>query len=740
MEDDSEDSPDFLPADDGYNDEPPDRVDSDKDNAEDIDVQKLLSKDFGSNDGFGHSEPFQSAGPDLTPTAIVKKEVSASDLQDLDRTLMDCQLRANRSRNLGDTMKQPWEKGYMGLVFGGQLGKSMLNPSWLSTPVRIPDIIKPAASSSSSGSAEKVPANWKRPVISSAVLKVRRMDTKEFVGDPLRFRALSRWRAIVALDLNSSVLGRQLTDFYLDGRAESVILQILEDTLSKKSTSTLNKRSSSLMKYIGFIRQHYRATGLQFRENWVYSYVCKLREQKSAPTAPKSFLEAMTLSITLIGADVEDPGWKSSRVSGAAASMYVQKAALKQAEPLTVLQVKLLHHVVENAQLAYDVVLAGYMLFCVYACCRWSDPQNAVRCQVDIVDGAGYLELGTKDHKMANTEQRKTLIMPLVATCPGLGKLSPCWVDLWITARESLGLKFITMPTMPTRTNAGTWTTEAMSASEGSSCLRGVLEAYGSKLRVGNKTTSHALKSTGLSWCAKRPIKKDFRRALGHHIDSNDQSVSIYSRDFMFAPLLAFDFLLAEILAGHFCPDSSRAERSRQTTKPVKEAQLSAKKPRLADTSRSQCAVETGLEQLKTAPGADAESHSSDSSSDSSSNSSSDESIPEPAVEEARLFDLGLVAPVERREMFTDANGDEIQIFQHNCSGTLHAKATDAKLVCGRIISRSYSKVVKQLLLKWPKCSACDSKCANPKFKLPKPKSLATASTVPVQKVQLSLA
>ena len=512
----------------------------------DIEDADVLSN-YVSDDGLSPCASIASSSSVVPISAFLPSSdklevgiVSTQTLLDLDRTLLDCQLRSNRSHIVEANRKQPWEVGHMGLIFGGSVSSSFYGQQWLHSSVRLPPVIKTVPEVQS---LPKVLTSWKRPVISSAVLKIRRLDTAEFSGDAMRFRAMSRWRALVALDLNSSSLGRQLIDFYLDGKSESVIQQILEDTLSRKATGTLTKRSSSLLKYVQFTRAKFTATSLCYREQWIYDYVCMLRNNRAAPSAAKSFLEAMTLARTLIGADIEDEGWKSSRVTGAASSMYLKKAPLRQADPLTVLQVKILHHVVENAAVPFDIVLAGYFLFCVYACCRWSDPQRAIRVVYDVLQGVGYFELGTNEHKTASTEQRKTLILPLVATSPGLGAREPCWVDAWISAREELDLHFQVQPTMPARTVAGGWSNEPMSASEGSASLKGMLEAYGPKLDPKFKTTSHALKATGLSWAAKRPLKKAYRRALGHHVDASDLSVSTYSRDFMYAPLLAFDLM-----------------------------------------------------------------------------------------------------------------------------------------------------------------------------------------------------
>ena len=634
----------------------------------------------------------------------------------LQQFLFNMQLMSSRKRTYAESMKQPWEKGYMGSVFGGKVGVDSMHSDWLHRPIVLPAVL-PDVKDPIENSIGKVFASWKRPVISSAVLKIRRLDTPDIQSDPLRHRAINRWRALIALDLNSSIVGRQLVDFYLDGKSESVIWQILEDTLAKKSTNTLSKRAASLFRYVLYLRKCHRAESLLYREQLVYNYVCSLRDEKSSASTAKSFIEAMSLATFLIGIDVEDKSWKSARVIGATSAMFTQKAPIRQADPLTVDEVRLLHHVVLRSDTTFDIVLAGYFLFCIYACCRWSDPQKLARFVYDIKFGQGYLELGTKEHKTASNDQRKTLILPLVATSPGLGTSDPCWVDSWITARNKMKLKFCEGPTMPCLSNNGSWSIDPMSASEGSASLKGLLEAYGPSLNKSRKVTSHALKSTGLSWCAKRPIKKDFRKALGHHIDSKDTSVSIYSRDYMFAPLLAFDAMLEEIKTGQFFPDDSRAMRSKQI-----EAKSALQ--RVHDRVPAEIPKPTIITASVTPTELEQTTVSSSSSSDSS-DTSSEGSIPEPREEEAMVQSLGLEAPSVSRSFFTNAEGVPYVVYQHNVSGILHAKLSDFKLVCGRTVSRSFNRLdaPSTLRMKWPKCMDCDSKCENPKFIAPKPKA-----------------
>ena len=73
-------------------------------------------------------------------------------------------------------------------------------------------------------------------------------------------------------------------------------------------------------------------------------------------------------------------------------------------------------------------------------------------------------------------------------------------------------------------------------------------------------TTSHAIKSTTLSWCAKYGMDKHPRLQLGHH-SAGDNSLDAYGRDILAPSLLKYTDMLRSIRRGVFMPDLSRSGR-----------------------------------------------------------------------------------------------------------------------------------------------------------------------------------
>ena len=78
------------------------------------------------------------------------------------------------------------------------------------------------------------------------------------------------------------------------------------------------------------------------------------------------------------------------------------------------------------------------------------------------------------------------------------------------------------------------------------------------------RISSHSLKSTFLSYAAKRGISVEERLQLGYH-SSNFQMALVYSRDGAAASLLVLEKLIKEIETGLFNPDDTRSGRIKET-------------------------------------------------------------------------------------------------------------------------------------------------------------------------------
>ena len=68
--------------------------------------------------------------------------------------------------------------------------------------------------------------------------------------------------------------------------------------------------------------------------------------------------------------------------------------------------------------------------------------------------------------------------------------------------------------------------------------------------------SSHSLKSTTLSWCAKYGLSGTTRSILGRHSGALADTYTIYSRDLTVAPTRELQSVIVEIAEGRFLPDA----------------------------------------------------------------------------------------------------------------------------------------------------------------------------------------
>ena len=101
-----------------------------------------------------------------------------------------------------------------------------------------------------------------------------------------------------------------------------------------------------------------------------------------------------------------------------------------------------------------------------------------------------------------------------------------------------------------------------MTTSELTLFLREFLVGIGVTLAPDDKTSSHSLKCTMLSWLSKvGGISLEDRRIAGHHMDPGSRSALTYSRDELCRMMFTEEKILQRIRKGQFKPDDSRIMR-----------------------------------------------------------------------------------------------------------------------------------------------------------------------------------
>ena len=139
---------------------------------------------------------------------------------------------------------------------------------------------------------------------------------------------------------------------------------------------------------------------------------------------------------------------KSTRISGVAEMLARSGGVIRQAAPLTVLQVSKLEHQCRDLESPCDRCLVGGMLALLYSSGRASDGMRTISITWDMVDDdlaghvkgpPGYAELGVAASKGARTTKLKRMILPLVVPLVSVSGVP--WWEFWKASRTMLGMK-----------------------------------------------------------------------------------------------------------------------------------------------------------------------------------------------------------------------------------------------------------------------------------------------------------
>ena len=315
------------------------------------------------------------------------------------------------------------------------------------------------------------------------------------------------------------------------------------------------------------------------------------------------------------------------------------------------------------------------MMFCLSASARVSDALNVTNLNVDKADSVCILECDTLRHKTATTKEKQTTFLPYIT----LGALfqDESWAEEWLQARTQSGLGANSYPLCAPNYSGG-WMPRRISTGEISLWLRDILVSQGLELESVQRLTSHSLKTTILSWCAKFGMDTPTRRIVGHHVDPESRSALTYSRGALIAAHIKIYDMTRVILSGGFNPDLTRAQRLLHH---VLQSNLSEVNPSAeADNDAKELVVDT---------------------------SSSEDDIHQvcTADDDARVM-WDLITPDNSIPHLDNSGGT---LVQHVVSGIVHIKhpSLHDTLKCGRIITDNYRPYHRVDTITWPSCGQC---------------------------------
>ena len=610
---------------------------------------------------------------------------------------MDIMLMAESYR-LGvkrSSITLPWERSSVQSVFGKRQ-RLVQAPKFVPMP-----------------GAQEPPATFAEKEVSGAVTwtRVTSVIPWPVAQERSLSRALENWRIIVVDNMEASVLGRQIKSI-LDGIVvDMTVEQVIRDSFSGKSVSTLRSRASSIMAFARWKKaMDDDAKVFPVTEEQAYRYVVELRQLNSPRTKPTRFLESLAFAHHMIGADV-GMALQSPRLKGAVITPMVPP---KKKVPLERWQVATLENIAMSGN-DQEAVFAGYVCMVLHARLRWSDGQY---CQyepyTDLHNGSGFLECELYHHKTAGRQKQSRRLLPMACCLPGLmGDWATPWLDLRVAHGLMAGPG---IPTMPVPLAGGRWGQVPLEPAQATTWLREILVKVRPSCDVSSVAT-HSLKATVLSWLAKCSCPEEVRRLAGYHVDPGSKSALEYSRDAQAPVLHAIEGVMLIIREDVFDPDVSRARRWKLPhVRSLHDAMayLARRGPEPQVSFSDEYEPESPVGDVWTLVGSDGD----------VSLSSFSESCNELFENECQTSDedrdAEFSAPIVGASMSSDLHYSigEVDIFKHVKSGCCHvAKQSQVDeddgdpviLRCGKVATRNFEKVTDVANFMPYKCTRCFS-------------------------------
>ncbi|CAE6955382.1 unnamed protein product [Symbiodinium sp. CCMP2592] len=478
-----------------------------------------------------------SCVPSVASTAVLSSREYAARLRSSHLSLQDA------------TPKFFWEQGFWSDFFSPAAVPETIMPKFKDRrpdPYHLPlsEPVELGQSQSSKKARREFAAVFQKVVIQRQVISWR--DAREASFET----AIVKWVALFgSWDSNK--------DESLDGFAQLSELErrkVIDDSIARKAPSTALKRANSLIKLTKLAGA--ANIVMPASEGEIYIILTDAKSGGAPLSQLRGFMEAITFSRHVFEISSLHLVSVSKRCWGVTVARVATPA--RQADPLRVKDLKELHRVLDEAPDPWDRCFAGSALFCAYGRCRWSDSQHLDDIELEYEEGPdsplAYVGGVIDIHKTMNLQGQQPRVLEIIA--PAQGIYEGDWALKWLAARAEVGCAWSQgHPTMPAPNHLGEPTVRALGSDECGAWLRALLPT-----RLDMRTTSHSLKATFLSYCAKRGMSHLDRLALGGH-SHGAKSADTYARDALARPLRLLQGVIREISMGVFIPDANRAGR-----------------------------------------------------------------------------------------------------------------------------------------------------------------------------------
>ena len=624
----------------------------------------------------------------------------------IDRALQEAHFINSRATG----QKLPWESGVFATIFDS-------SDSFLASPLSLcpvpPELDDAQQFDQGAESLPSMPSNvLKRDrtdnVFANVVKMKRDVDHLTEVSE-LWAKALKKWHTVLACTGYAGLVGATVRDMVCDGKE---LEGTLRDVFGNKSCRTANKRASTMLALFSWLDRK-KLQVWPIKPEYVAVYLNESNVGGAGSTKGKTLMEALrfckyVMRLPELDEIIDDPV-----LTGRVRRLDAARDTVKQSRPLLLSEVKFIEEFLVSDLNIFDRYIAGCILFAIYSRSRWSDLAFLSDLTLDTTETelglVGFVEGSTRLQKTSTTALKRAMQMPLVA--PIRGVTERLWAVEWFDILKQVQFNLTAKPIgavcrPPTNGMLGT---RHLSSEEIGDFLNHVLGLTGERV-----VTSHCMKTTTLTWCAKYGLEEPARTLLGHH-ELQSQSLACYSRDMLSRPLALYESMLLNIRSGSFLPAETRSGRFAQRKGDV--ASACSEEPMrvrvkvenfpegLSTQSRSEADHVLGVVDLTESSwslvgspvseqDARQESPARASSDDSSSSSSSSSAQEEPLQQKYALD--GEVR---------DCNEP---VYQHKQSRVLHRPNKVAgSLACGRRLGDNYRFLEQGASFKWARCSLC---------------------------------
>ena len=517
-----------------------------------------VDDDTGSQDLFGALETVESQS--IAPSPSEPLEPASVDVEELAANSLNSAISSHvsqigvatafsvmRSRDI----KMPWERGPLSPLFTRRFSDDVAT-SVKPCRIGLRDVLMPS------------PRVYleSRPLPTASFSAVNKRIAKcriHLEDDELRTKALNQFKVLIAMDLQATQLGQSISNVL--GNLDTAVdpLRVLRDATSNKATGTLLKRASAMWRFACWLESNSFGTCFDQSEQNLYAYMNYLRDSGAAPTSAAHFVEALRFCNQVFKCQKMDiSAVLSTRVTGASHSMFIKKRKLTQAPLFPVRAVQIFEDVCLHAKEVHKRVIAGALLFCIFACVRWFDAMRIENLDSDKYSNMLILEASTSRHKTSMSKESKTRLLPY--TSLGMFLDEHHWGESFISARASSGLDEQTL-FLPSWNEVGaSWSSYPMSSGECTCWIREFLEEeFGEKAMT---FSSHGCKATLLTWAGMTTLfSREERTLLGHHVEPQTRASTTYSRDSQILLQYKVSKLISLIKSQQLQPDASRAQR-----------------------------------------------------------------------------------------------------------------------------------------------------------------------------------